>query len=52
METPEADWLELLLPPHAARKQIGTSNKNAEIHRLATTASLHKKNISVITLIA
>jgi hypothetical protein len=52
MEIPGADWLDLLLLLHAARKQIATGKRNAEIRRLATTASLHRKNVSVITLIA
>jgi len=50
METPGADWLEALLPlpPHAARKQIVPSKRNAEIHRLATMANLRPKNVNVI----
>jgi hypothetical protein len=52
METAGAVWLDWLLPPHAARKQIAASKKNVEIRRLATTANLHLKNVSVINGIA
>jgi hypothetical protein len=52
METPGADWLEWLLPPHAARKQIAASKRNGGIRRLATTANLRLNNVSVINGVA
>ena len=53
MEIVGADWLELLLLPlHAARKQIAASNRDAEICRVALTANLRLKNVGVIYGIA
>jgi hypothetical protein len=55
MEIPGADWLawlEWLLPPHAARKQIAASKRNGGIRRLATTANLRLNNMNVINGVA